>query len=105
MDDLRRDLKQTDLKVGDVLQQKQAANAAYDLARRADEIVNAQGALFQALEGKLENHTSLIAELQVAATTRKDELQLFREQTSQWQAATTDLQSWKQAFLNQNFRY
>jgi hypothetical protein len=96
MDDLRRDLKQTDLKVGDVFQQKQAANAAYDLARRADEIVNAQGAMFQELEGKLEDHTSLIPELQVAASTRKDELQLFREQTSQWQEATTDLQSWKQ---------
>jgi hypothetical protein len=83
MDDLHRCLQQTDLKVGDVLKQKKTGNDAYDCTRRADEIVNAQGAKFQVIEGKLADHTSLIVELQVAATDRKDELRLYRKQTSQ----------------------
>jgi hypothetical protein len=94
---LQRCLQQTDLKVGDVLTQKKTANDAYDCARRADETVNAQGAKFQELEGKMADHTSLIVELQVAATSREDELRLYRKQTSQGQEATSVLQRWRQA--------
>jgi hypothetical protein len=54
MDDLHHCLQQTDLKVGDV----------------------------QVIEGKLADHTSLIVELQVATTDRKDELRRYRKQTS-----------------------
>ncbi len=60
--------------MGDVFKQKKTANDAYDCARRTDETVNAQGAKFQEFEGKLADHTSLIVELQVAATDREDEL-------------------------------
>jgi hypothetical protein len=97
MDELQFCLQQTDLKVGDVLKQKKTANDAYDCARRADEVVNAQGAKFQELEGRLANHTSLSVELQVAATTREDELRLYRKQTSQGQEMTSVLQRWRRA--------
>ncbi len=70
----------------------ETANDVYDCASRADEIVNAQGAKFQELEGKLADHTSLIVELQVVATAREDELRRYPKQTSQWQEATSVLQ-------------
>ncbi len=53
MDDLRRCLQQTDLKVGDVLKQKKTANDAYDCTRRVDEIVNSQGGQVSRVRGKI----------------------------------------------------
>jgi hypothetical protein len=45
------------LEVGDVLKQKKTANDAYDCERRTDQTVNAYGAKFQEIEGKLSDHT------------------------------------------------
>ncbi len=78
--------------MGDVLEQKKTTNDVYDYARRTDEIVNTQVAKFQEFEGKLSDHTSLIVELQVATTSREDELLRYRKKTSQCQDTTSVFQ-------------